>query len=186
MEQSTSTSSPTTSDSSNYSIHDPPGYIEPSLQDLFFTDITSEKLLSVGEVLGVGYLSPAATFPGSFPVDGEIYGPNNRLMMNLVCRRRGTNTPAINVVFLIDTGSPVSYLSEKAMDVLIGNPKSHLPEQLQVLVQSQKVIQCYLSPRDKHFAGVNVLGADFLVKNGLTLKANYNNNICTLMCEENE
>ena len=31
---STSTSSPTTSESSTYSIHDPPGYIKPSLQDM--------------------------------------------------------------------------------------------------------------------------------------------------------
>jgi hypothetical protein len=39
---STSTSSPTTSESSTYSIHDPPGYIEPSLQDMLLTDITAE------------------------------------------------------------------------------------------------------------------------------------------------
>jgi hypothetical protein len=39
---------------------------------------------------------------------------------------------------------------------------------------------------DKHFDDVNVLGADFLVENGLTLKANYSNKICTLLVEENE
>jgi hypothetical protein len=34
---------------------------------------------------------------------------------------------------------------------------------------------------------VNVLlGADFLVENGLTLNANYSNKICTLLLEENE
>ena len=80
--QSTSKSSPT-SESRTYSIHDPPGYIKPSLQDLLITDITAEQLL-------------------------------------------------------------------------------------------------------KHFADVNVLGADFLVKNGLTLKANYSSDICTLMVDENE
>jgi len=183
---SKSASSPTTSESSTYSIHDPPGYIEPSLQDMLLTDITAEKLLSVAEVLGVGYLSPAATFPGSFPVDGEIYGPNNRLMINLVCRRRGRNTQAINVIFLIGTGSPISYLSEKSMNALIGKPGSHLPEQLQVLVHSKEVIKCYLSPRNSHFADVNVLGMDFLVENKLTLKVNCRTKICTLMVEENE
>ncbi len=133
-------SSPTTRESSTYSIHDPPGYIEPSLQDLLFTDITAERLLSVARLLGVDYLSPAATFPGFFPVDGEIYRPNNRLMMSLVCRRRGRDTQAINVIFLIDTGSPVSYLSEKTMEALIGNPASHLPEQLQVLWFNHKKV----------------------------------------------
>ncbi len=181
-----STPSPTTSESSTYSIHDPPGYIKPSLQDMLFTDITAEKLLSVAKLLGVDYLSPSAIFPGSFPIDGELYGLNNRLMINLVCRRRGRNTQAINVIFLIDTGSPISYLSEKAMNALIGNSGSHIPEQLQVLVHSNEVIKCYLSPRDKHFADVNVLGMDFLVANRLTLKANCRTNICTLMVGENE
>jgi hypothetical protein len=169
--------------SESYSIHDPPGYIQPSLQDLYLTDMTAEELLSVAQVLGVGYLSSTATFPGSFPVDGEIYGLNNRLMMNLVCRRRGRDTPAIHVIFLIDTGSPVSYLSEKAMEALMGNPASHVL-QLQVLVHSKQVIRCYVSPRDKHFADVNVLGMDFLVANGLTLKVNCRTCICTLMVEE--
>ena len=131
-------------------------------------------------------MSPAATFPVSFPVEGEIYGPNKRLMVNLACRRRGTITSAINVIFLIDTGSPASYLSAKAMEALIGNPGSHLPQQLPVMVQSLKVVECHISPLDKHFADVNVLGADFLVENGLTLKANYGSKICTLMVEENE
>jgi hypothetical protein len=57
--QSTSTSSPT-SESSTYSIHDPPGYIKPSLQDMLLTDITAEELLKIAERLGVHYLGPAA------------------------------------------------------------------------------------------------------------------------------
>jgi hypothetical protein len=47
-------------------------------------------------------------------------------------------------------------------------------------------IECHISPHDKHFADVNVLGADFLVKNGLTLKVNYSSDIGSLMVEENE
>ena len=72
------------------------------------------------------------------------------------------------------------------MNALIGNPGSHLPEQLQVSVHSKEVIKCYLSPRDKHCADVNVLGMDFLVEKRLTLKVNCRTNICTLMVEENE
>lgn len=98
--QSPSTSSPTTSESSTYSIHDPPGYIKPSLQDIVLTDITAAELLVVAERLGVDYLGPAKTFPVSFPVEGEIYGPNKRLMVDLACFRRRTNTSAINVIFL--------------------------------------------------------------------------------------
>ena len=62
-------STTTESSSSTYSIHDPPGYIKPSLQDMLFTDIDAEELLKIAERLGVDYLGPAAEFPGSFPVD---------------------------------------------------------------------------------------------------------------------
>jgi hypothetical protein len=158
----------------------------PSLQDMLFTDITAEELLIVAERLGVDYLGPAPTFPVSFPVEGEIYGPNKRLMVNLACRRRRADTSFINVIFLIDTGSPASYLSAKAMEALIGNTGCHLPQQLPVMIHSKNVIVCHLSHHDKHFVDVNVLGADFLVENGLTLKANYSNKICTLLFEENE
>ena len=57
---------------------------------------------------------------------------------------------------------------------------------MDVRIQSFKNIECHLSSHDKRFAHVNVIGADFLVKNGLTLKANYSSDICTLMVEENE
>jgi hypothetical protein len=90
--QSTSTSSPTTSESSTYSIHDPPGYINPSLQDMLLTDITAEELLKIAERLGVDYLGPATEFPSSFPVDGKIHGNNKRLMVSLSCRREGNNS----------------------------------------------------------------------------------------------
>ena len=106
-------------------------------------------------------MSPATTFPGSFLVHGEVIGPNKCLMVNLA-------------------------LLAKAMEALIGNTESHLPQQLPVMIQSLKNIECHISPCDKHFANANVLGADFLVKHGLTLKANYASDIFTLMVEGNE
>ncbi len=171
MENQTQT--PKTTKRSTYSIHDPPGYIHPSLQDFILTDITAETLSVIANELEVDYLSPAATFPASFPVEGVIYGRNLRLFVNVVCRVRADTAQAINVVFLLDTGSPVSYLSAKAMEALIGNPEGGLPRQLPVLVQSRKVTTFHLSPPDKHFADVNVLGMDFMLKNTLSLSVDY-------------
>jgi hypothetical protein len=181
-----STSSPTTSESSIFSIHDPPGYIKPSLQDMLLTDITADELFTVAEQLGVKHLSIATDFPGVFPVVGEIYGLNKRLMVNLVCCRRAKSAQSINIVFLVDTGSPVSYLSEKAMEILVGKSANHIPQQLPVMVHSHKVITCYLSPRDKHFADVNVLGMDFLAKNMLSIAIDYDANafqLCEWKCD---
>jgi hypothetical protein len=102
-----------------------------------------------------------------------IHGVNKRLMVNLVCRRQAKTTLTLNIVFLINTGSPVSYLSEKAMEALIRKPGSNIVQVMDVMVHSDNVIACHLSPRDKHFADVNVLGMDFLSKNMLSLSMNY-------------
>ena len=48
------------------------------------------------------------------------------------------------------------------------------------MIQQERVIECHLSPKDKHFADVNVLGADFLVENGLTLVCDYSQKLCQL------
>ena len=168
--QSTSTSLPT-SESSTYSIHDPPGYIKPSLQDMLLTDITAEELLKIAERLEVDYLGPAAEFPSSFPISGKIHGNNKRLMVSLSCRREGNNSKPINIIFLIDTGSPNTFLSVKAMEALVGKPGCG--STMDVMIHSDNVITCHLSPHDKHFADVNVLGMDFLSENLLSLSMNY-------------
>jgi hypothetical protein len=98
-----------------------------------------------------------------------------------IFRREGKNSKAINVLFLIDTGSPNTFLSDKAREALVGNTGCNIGSMMGVSIQSLTNIECHISPHDKHFADVNVLGADFLVKNGLTLKANYYSDICTLM-----
>jgi hypothetical protein len=51
-------------------------------------------------------------------------------MVNLVCRRQSkTSAIARNIIFLIDTGSPVTYLCQEAMESLIGKD-SNLPQSL--------------------------------------------------------
>jgi hypothetical protein len=171
--QPTSTSSPTISESCTYSIHDPPGYIKPSLQDMLFTDITAEELLKIAELLGVDYMGPAAEFPGSFPTSGLIFGNNKRLMVSLSCCRNRNDSKAINIIFLVDTGSPNTFLCEKAMEALVGKPGCNIGTMMNVMIHSDNVITCHLSPHDKHFSDVNVLGMDFLSENMLSLLMNY-------------
>ena len=80
------------SNNSYYCIHDPPGYIDPSLQDFLLTDITGENLLNIAENLDVEYVGKAE-FPGAFPVIGNIVGLNKKLMVNLACKRRRPKEP---------------------------------------------------------------------------------------------
>ena len=156
--------SPTKSDESEHSLMDPPGYIKPSLQDLLLTDINSKELRIIATEMELEYLGPAS-FPGSFPVEGTIWVPNHRLMVNLVCRRRTkSDSPTRNIIFLIDTGSPVTYLCQEAMEALVGKD-CNFPQTLFVEIHTEEAVQTHISPKDSHFADVNVLGMDFLSKN---------------------
>jgi hypothetical protein len=133
---------------------------------LLLTDITENELSSsIAENLNANYLEPATEFPGYFPVAGKIYGYNKRLMVSLPCRMVGQNSRAINIIFLVDTGSPISYICEKAIEALIQAPGSNIPARVAVKINSSRAIYCNLSPLDSHFADVNVLGMDFLCTN---------------------
>lgn len=112
--------SPNNSDDSGHYLMDPPGYINPSQQDLLLSDITAKELGVIAAAMELEYLG-LASFPGSFPVDGRIWAPNHRLMINLVCRRQTKlDSPTRNIIFLVNTGSPVTYLCQAAMESLIG------------------------------------------------------------------
>ncbi|KAJ1340341.1 hypothetical protein BSLG_005043 [Batrachochytrium salamandrivorans] len=98
---------------------------------------------------------------------GRIKGQTHRLMVPLVCRRQPTKpkqVPSVNIIFLIDTGSPVTYICQEAMEALIGKD-SPLPQAMYAKIHSEKAIEVHLSPKGSHFADVNVLGMDFIVKN---------------------
>ena len=155
------------SDNSNgYStlVMDAPGYIKPELQNFLLTDITAKELRVIAAELEVDYLGPAA-FPGTFPAVGDIRGLNHRLIVSLVCRRQTTKqATSVNIIFLINTGSPVTYLCHEAMEALIGKD-SHPPQTLYVKIHSEQTILARLSPKGSHFADVNVLGMDFFAKN---------------------
>jgi hypothetical protein len=161
------TNSPTESDDSLLS--DPPGYIAPDQQDIMLTDITSEILHSdiCTMLIGRGdtYLSEAKSFPLEWPAFGRIFGNNKRLMISLPCRRARPDRgyKALNVFFLVDTGSPNSYLCQEAMTALIGIPDCTLPGLITMVVQNESFdVEFHLTPSGSHFHDTNVLGMDFL------------------------
>lgn len=143
---------------------DSPTYVVPDEQDLLLTDVTEAELFgSVGELLGVQYLSEAHATPSDM-LKGIIFGQNKRLMVSLLCKRKASATWT-NIFFLVDTGSPHTYLAPSAMNKLAGENNNNICKTLHTLVQSDSVcIECYLSPQDKHFKDVNVLGMEAMSK----------------------
>lgn len=172
-------------DEDTFSINELPGYVEPSMQDLLLLDVKHETLIEIGENLEIEYLNHTDETP-TFPVIGLLFMPNSRIMVNLVCsrqKRRGFHGAHLNVVFLVDTGSPMTYISHQAMRALINVPDSNLPKSMMVNIHGT-VTQGHLSPKDKHFADVNVLGMDYLVSRQLSLKMNYNDKVAVLVPSE--
>ena len=165
--------SPQKSTSSGESlVFDDPNCIAPSGQDLLLTDVTQEILNTrIAPELSVHYLSASEAENASFPVTGILFGLNRRLMVNLLVRRRESHK-FLNILFLVDTGSPVSYLCDEAISALIGKDNA-LPKFINVFVQGDQVLECHLSPQDGHFHDVNVIGMDFLATHDLSIQICY-------------
>jgi hypothetical protein len=150
------------------SIHDDclvldcPAYVDPKHQNFLFPDVTEDTLSSFAFSYDIEHLGPAE-FPGKFPAEGYIHGLYNRLMINLVCRcRNQQSSQGVNIVFLINTASPCSYLSKKAMIALTGSSDS-LPRMLDVNIHTSRVSTgFYQCPAGSGFENVNVLGMDFV------------------------
>ncbi len=132
-------------------------------------DLNHTYLLGdVAELLAAEYLGLTENTT-RFPLFGILYGPHHRVMVNLICRKASSKKThrMLNIIFLCDTGMPISYLSEQAMSALIGN-SDHIPKVLRVSLGTPHH-DFQLSPRASHFAEVNVLGMDFLYDMDLSI-----------------
>lgn len=117
------------------------------------------------------YLQPASSAFNPLPVAGKVVmskGQNHRMLVNLACSY--ADHPAINVVFVIDTLSPFTFLSQEvveALDVPLQDNKT--PFSLHIHSKDLEPVNCYASPAESSFSHVNILGVDFFTVNGLKL-----------------
>ena len=156
---------------------DSPSFVAPHDQNRLLTDVTNAELFgNVGELLGVQYLSETPDLTRSSVLKGIVFGQNKRLMITLLCKRK-TATKWVNIIFLVDTGSPYTYLAPSAIDKLAGGG-SNICKTLNALVHSERVcIECHLSPQDKHFKDVNVLGMEAMSRLDFSnFQINFNGN----------
>jgi hypothetical protein len=145
---------------------------DPTADDVLLSDITDSILKDqISERLRLEYLGPAPNNGSLKECHGIIHGDFNRLILPLAVAR-GMGTPHYYIFFIMDTGSPFTYLSQQ---VGVPNFKGASP-----LTQSQawdklgmdrspgyariggQRIKVCLSPSDKHFPDVNLLGMDTL------------------------
>jgi hypothetical protein len=85
-------------------------------------------------MVGIANLSPAEFPSEAFPVEGRVYGENNRLMVCLSCRRVKKSAATINVWFIVNTGSNVTFLAKETVEALVRDDDP-FPEALLVAIQ---------------------------------------------------
>lgn len=151
-------------------------YVPPEKQDILLTDVKEEDLRkSISVDLGVAFLSETDHSP-TWPVQGILFGPNYRPFISLqVMFKKKT----LNVFFLVDTGSPHTYLSMTTIETF--SVSDYVPESLRVKIHDLEVIMpVHVCPRNSHYADINILGADFLSRNHMAIHIDYKRGIITV------
>lgn len=139
-------------------INAPDDYIDPRVYDVLLSDMNDELISTdVAAMLNVQNLSSCEDDSPIWPVFGAFYGSYQRPMLGLkVTRVKRALTK--NVIFLLDTGSPITFMTEAAFEAFGQAPGTIHG------VQPYVVNGVALSIGVSHgkFHDVNVLGADFL------------------------
>jgi hypothetical protein len=148
-------------------------WVDPSDADLMLSDVTAKLVAAdIAPALGVTHLAPVRADAVSWPVRAVLFGVFSRVMACLVVsappRAREEAVRAVSVVFLLETGSPYTFLAQHTLQAL-GYGDS-LPGSMLLNVHGVGVT---VHVSRGHFADVNVLGTDFMVRARCTLTLDF-------------
>lgn len=146
------------------------GYV-PRAHELLLMDVKKKHLTEeIAKKLGVSYLSDSDK-PKLAEVHGIVWGDNKRVFVSLaveIAKRKK------NVIFLVDTGSPHTYISRDVLEAMgyecpaeeiIGNVNGH---------EHELKISPVVSGKDEtDFRDINILGGNFLTQARAVLTVNY-------------
>ncbi len=142
--------------------------IPPDDFDVLLTDIKDSDIMLIGEELEHANLSDAVD-DASFPVDGTFYGDYLRVFVALTVRKKTNKSDNCKwVLFLLDTGSPFTFLTHDTLRHL-GFTES-IPGVTQVLINGESLA---VSPSHGHFHNVNLLGQNFMRAARLNVRLDY-------------
>jgi predicted aspartyl protease len=133
-------------------------YVVVEQFDILLTDIKAEHIERI-KIDGVKHLSPATT--STSVLRGVTVGENARVFVKAVVTRSGNlqQHRAINVIMLVDTGSPFVFLAPKTWKAF-GVDLADLPnDEAYVKINGVRVLAHVSS---NHFADIDVMGTSFL------------------------
>lgn len=134
----------------------------PKAEDEFRLNDVDEHIMEteISEKLRIEYLSSADDVT-EFPkrIEGVIWSQRRRPIANLIVEFNGKNgRKKVNAFFLIDTGAPHTYITDKTMERL-GFDTLKLSFPLKI-----NNINCDVRRSVRHFKERNVLGTDYFDK----------------------
>ena len=151
------------------------------LHDLIITDLSNDDLTGqISSQLGVGYLQLADQSIVDQSI-GIIYGPGHRLMVALPVR---INHQIRWVIFLVDTGSPSTFICQQAIEAFNScfrniHKLDNIVQSFSVIINGQRQL-INLPPANSHFTEINVLGTDFLQTNNCQVNIDFGRQRFTL------
>ena len=147
-------------------------YIPPQTYDIMLSDIHTEDLPEMATDINVAYLGDAPT-AFAFPAKGLIYGFHMRMIIALPVAKRGL---CIWVPFILDTGSPFTYLSADVLTALGYTENIHKNVDISI-----GGVPASAGLSHSHFACVSVLSQSFLMRNHAQLTVNYRDGQFTIV-----
>ncbi len=163
-------------------VMEPRDYIQPSTYDVLLSDVKHDDLIGpIAQRLDVTYLSDSESTIISKTI-GILYGTNCRPIVSLSIASTKFKK-FVNVIFLIDTGSPCLYICQQAMEALGFN--DNITETFDITCQGMS-FEAVMSPlkqrdgRDGHYSDINLIGATFLSKSRAKLSVDYKLNLVEL------
>lgn len=152
---------------------------DPGDFDVLLTDVHSNELHhEISSMLGTSYLEDAESGP-VIETRGIVWGPHNRVFVATVVKM---GSRAKHVHFLIDTGSPFTYLCDEVLQSF-GKTVSNPHNPFSVHVNGMPVL-VLLSPENRHFKDINILGTDFMKTFKCVLKVDFGEETVTLTTGE--
>ncbi len=157
---------------------EPQSFIAAADYDVLLSDVTHNDLHGqIAERLEVQYLTISNSEDHyTKEAIGVLFGSYLRPMVNLVVSSKRFKR-SVNVIFLVDTGSPSLYICEEAMKKL--GFKDHVPQTFELLFNGQ-VHEACMSPQNGHYKDINLIGASFLKATRAMVGIDYNSNSLVL------
>lgn len=145
----------------------------PIMLDVLISDVDSNKLHGkLSEILNKKYLSN--TTQESDNVEGILFGDFQRLFCTMTLNVKGI---VRNVHFLVDTGSPRTYICEEVLNKY--NMHILYPDDPFVVKLNKREISVKVS-QEERYKDLNLLGTDFLHAYGAKLFVDFEEKCFTI------